>query len=221
VVETDWSVPRALERVVRREHRDLLVLGSSCRAPEGRSRIGSRTRQLLGDAQCALAIALKGQGTLHAQLETIGVGYDGSPEAADALTRAGTLARLAGADLHVRAVVDDRLPSVGWSPPHGADLQEIWDDALAPDVKSLRHNAERVAAATGAETVIQVKPASPTDELVALSREVHLLVIGSRRWGADARVLLGTTGEALLNDARCSVLVVPRPPAVDAPRLLS
>ena len=46
-VETDWSVPRALERVVKREHRDLLVVGSSRRGPEGGVRIGQRTRQLL------------------------------------------------------------------------------------------------------------------------------------------------------------------------------
>ena len=54
-VETDWSVPRALERVVAREHRNLLVMGSSRRGPERRVRIGKRTRQLLCHFRCALA----------------------------------------------------------------------------------------------------------------------------------------------------------------------
>jgi nucleotide-binding universal stress UspA family protein len=35
-------------------------------------------------------------------------------------------------------------------------------------------------------------------------------VVGSRRWGPVARLLLGSTGEALLHDARCSALIVPR-----------
>lgn len=57
VVETDLAVPRALERVVRREHRDLLVVGSSRHGPDGRVRIGKRSRQLLCHFKCALAIA--------------------------------------------------------------------------------------------------------------------------------------------------------------------
>ena len=46
-----------------------------------------------------------------------------------------------------------------------------------------------------------------------LGEQVDLLVIGSRRWGAAARVLVGSTGEAVLHDAGCAVLVVPRPGA--------
>ena len=46
-VETDWSVPRALERVVKREHRDLVMVGSSGSGLEGRVGIGKRSRQLL------------------------------------------------------------------------------------------------------------------------------------------------------------------------------
>jgi len=60
VVETDWSVPRALERVVAREHRNLMIMGSSRRGPEGRVRIGKRTRQLLCHFRCALAVAPRG-----------------------------------------------------------------------------------------------------------------------------------------------------------------
>jgi nucleotide-binding universal stress UspA family protein len=44
-----------------------------------------------------------------------------------------------------------------------------------------------------------------------LCDQVDLLVIGSRRWGSAARVLLGSVGESLLQAAGCSVLAVPRP----------
>jgi nucleotide-binding universal stress UspA family protein len=60
VVETNWSVPQALERVVSESRRDLLVVGSSRRGEQGRVRIGDTTRRLLGDAQCALAVAPRG-----------------------------------------------------------------------------------------------------------------------------------------------------------------
>jgi nucleotide-binding universal stress UspA family protein len=144
VVETDWSVPRALERVVEREHRDLLVVGSSRRAPEGRLRIGNRTRQLLGDARCALAVAPRGLGARGQQsLARIGVGYDGAPESRDALSWAGALAVVAGARLRVRAVVEDRLPAVGWS--QGEAVVAMWEQGVEPAMASLRMDAQRAA----------------------------------------------------------------------------
>jgi hypothetical protein len=92
-VETDWSVPRALERVAMREHRDLLVVGSSRGGPEGRVRIGKRTRQLLCDGRCALAVAPRGlSDTTERQLARVGVGYEGGPESQAALSRAGSIA---------------------------------------------------------------------------------------------------------------------------------
>ena len=110
VVETDLSVPRALERVVRREHRDLLVVGSSRHGPDGRVRIGKRSRQLLCHFKCALAIAPRGMHSRPLQeLRRIGVGYDGGPESEAALSLAGSIAGAAGAELHLCGVVDRPL----------------------------------------------------------------------------------------------------------------
>ena len=213
VVESDRSVAHALARVVTREQVDLLVVGSERGIPGGRVQIGRRTRQLLGTAPCALAVAPRGLcSRSKLELRVIGVGYDGTPEAADALWQAGSLARAAGARLQVRAVVDDRLPYMGVMPADGADLQAIWDDVVQPDVESLRADAERASLATGADAAVEVGPGSPIRELVALSREVDLLAIGSRHWGSPASVLLGGTGEELMHWASCSVMVTPRPP---------
>ena len=219
IVETDSSVPHGLERVVSGEHRDLLVVGSSRRARHGRARIGRRTRQLLGEVRCALAVAPRGLCAVGPrQLSVVGVGYDGSPEASEALRVAGQLASAAGARLRLRVVADDRFPYVGWTPRSGPDVQEIWDALIEPNVESLREDAERAVRATGADTSVDVRLGSPPAELIALSRQVDLLVIGSRHWGT-ARLLLGCTGEELMHDARCSVLVVPRPPSSEPPRL--
>jgi nucleotide-binding universal stress UspA family protein len=214
VVETDWSVPRALERVVAREHRNLLIVGSSRRGPPGRVRIGKRTRQLLCHFRCALAVAPRGLSSVpERRLAHVGVGYDGSEESGAALVLAGSIAVAAGAQLSVRGVVDDRLPRVGWPSLGGDQLMSIWSELTEPMVESLRARAQAAADATGADVAVEVRRGRPADALMELGEVVDLLVIGSRRWGAATRVLVGSTGEALLHDAGCPVLVVPRPRA--------
>jgi nucleotide-binding universal stress UspA family protein len=210
-VETDWSVPRALERVVRRERRDLLVVGSSRRGPEGRVRIGKRTRQLLcHGGRCALAVAPRGlRQSTERRLVQVGVGYEDGPESRAALSLAGSIAVAAGAKLLVRGVVDDRLHAVAWSESSRERTLAMWDELLVPAVESLRENAGRAAKATGADAVVQVLRGNPADALGELCEHVDLLVIGSRRWGAAARALLGSTGESLMHDASCPILVVP------------
>ena len=214
VVETDWSVPRALERVVAREHRNLLIMGSSRRGPQGRVRIGKRTRQLLCHFRCALAVAPRGlSSTPERRLAHIAVGYDGSEESQAALALAGSIAVAAGAKLSIRGVVDARLPGVGWPSLGREQLESIWWELTEPMVDSLRARAQAAADATGAGAAVEVTRGRPADALMELGQQADLLVIGSRRWGAATRVLLGSTGEALLHDAGCPVLVVPRPDA--------
>jgi nucleotide-binding universal stress UspA family protein len=213
VVETDWSVPRALERVIARERRDLVVVGSSRRGPERGVRIGSRTRQLLTHSRCALAVAPRGFSERSApRLTRIGVGYDGAPESEAALTLAGALAVSAGASLRVRAVIDDRVPMVGWQSGVTDQVLAMWDELLAPVVAAMLERAQSASEATSAEVErVDVRRGRPAGALLELCDEVDLLVIGSRRWGGAARVLLGRTGEALMHDATAAVLVVPRP----------
>lgn len=211
-VETDWSVPRALERVVEREHRDLLVVGSSRHAPVGEVRIGKRTRQLLCHSRCALAVAPRGlSDRAEGRLARIGVGYDGGPESRAALLLAASIALAGGSKLHIHAVVDDRMPAVGWTGVGGRVLLEDWDAIIEQELATLRAQAQSEAAALGADAEVEGLRGRPADALLKLCGHVDLLVIGSRRWGAVARLLLGSTGEALMHGASCPVLVVPRP----------
>jgi nucleotide-binding universal stress UspA family protein len=211
VMETDFSVARALERVTAREHADLVILGSRPQGPTGKVRIGYRTRQLIGDAQCSLAVApraLAGAGA--PTIERIGVGYDGGPESTAALALAGAIARAARAELAVRAVVDDRIPTFGLRGSRGAKVIAEWESLVADDVEQLRKRAVEAAKSGGVDARVEVLSGRPAESLLELSEEVDLLVIGSRRWGAVARLLLGSTGEALMHGAASPVLVVPR-----------
>lgn len=211
VIETDLSIARALHRVVRDHHRELLVLGSSRHGREGRVRIGKRTRQLLCHFECALAVAPRGLHTrAKVDLRRIGVGYDGSPESESALALAGAVALAAGAELHVCGVVDDRFPRIAVF--SGAVLGE-WDDVIREEIDRVRGRLRTAARATGAKVQVEVTRGRPANALLSLSERVDLLVIGSRRWGPAARLLLGSSGEAVMHDAACAVLAVPRPSA--------
>lgn len=211
-VETDLSVPRALHRVCKREHRGLLIVGSSREAAQGQVRIGGSTRQLLSHSECALAVAPRG---LHERrdlsLAAIGVGYDGEPESQAALALGCAIAAAVGAELHVCAVVDDRPPAVGWPQVGLGQTMDDWYEVVQQNMLALRQQASGAVRGTGAAVEIDSLTGRPASALLALAERVDLLVIGSRRWGPASRVLLGSTGEALMHEAACPVVAVPRP----------
>jgi nucleotide-binding universal stress UspA family protein len=209
--ETDLSVPSALERVVRRDRCDLLVVGSSPQAADGRVRIGTCTRRLLASLDVAVAIAPRGMHrTEHHGLRKIGVGYDGSRESDAALMLAGKLAAAASAELHVRGVVDDRVRTLVGSALKGLATTQ-WTDEIEREHERLRDLMTSAAQAVDSYVHAHVLRGDPSELLLALSNEIDLLVVGSRRWGPVARVVLGSTGEAIVRDAACPVLAVPRP----------
>lgn len=109
-------------------------------------------RQLLCHFECALAIAARG---LHADgdfsLTRIGVGYDGEPESQSALAWAVRLAAASGAELRVRAVVDDRMPRVGWGQVWMREVAQDWMETVREEQDSLRSRAEGDARGLGVQ----------------------------------------------------------------------
>jgi nucleotide-binding universal stress UspA family protein len=213
-IDSDLSAARGLKRVLGLEHRQLVVCGSSRGGQTGKVTIGPTTRQLVEDARYALAIAereLSAAGELA--LTRIGVGYDGGPEARAALAWAAAIAEGCGASLMVRGVVDDRIPALGWPSLWIEPFRECWNEIMDEHVRELRESIEASTAGLSVAVRIDVARDVPAASLLDLSAASDLLVIGSRRWGALARLLLGGTGEALAHGAYCSLLIVPRPEA--------
>jgi nucleotide-binding universal stress UspA family protein len=211
-VDSDLSSARGITRVLGREHRQLAVCGSSKDGPEGRVSIGLTSRQLIGQVPCALAIAPRGLSTRgRLDFTRIGVGFDGEPEARAALSTAAAIAAGCGAELIIRGVIDDRIPKLTWPNLWIKPFMESWNATMDANVAALRRAAERAAAGLGTPARVEIDRAIPGESLRELSLTTDLLVIGSRRWGAIARILLGGTGEALVHGAHCSLLVVPRP----------
>lgn len=216
-IDSDLSTARGLRRIIAREHRQLLVAGSSRQGPSGEVTMSRRTRQLLHDMPCGLAIAPRGLSDQPAlTLRRIGVGYDGGEESEAALSTAAAIAAGCGAELVVRTVVDDRIPLLGWYRLWTATLQECWQEVVDDEVQRMHDQLDSVT--SGLDRVEpQILRGRPGPSLRQLSGEVDLLVIGSRRWGPVARLLLGGAGETLTEGSRCSLLMVPGP-ATESPR---
>lgn len=208
----DFSVSRGLKRLAARERCDLLVVGSSRRAAEGQVRIGHGTRQLFDQLACPVAIAPRGL-SRHGEmnLRRVAVGFDGGAEASAALTLAAEIALGCDAELVVRGVVDDRLPSFGWPQPGIGMFRLAWRETMDEEVERLRSRIQSATDRLGVPATVQLRRGRPSHSLLELSGESDLLVIGSRRWGPVTRLVLGGTGESLAHGARCSLLVVPRP----------
>lgn len=210
-VKADTSPGRALCHVLAHEHADVLVLGSSRKVSDRRAGVGRTGRQVLHGAQCAVALAAHGiaaDDTAFA-LRRVVVGIDRSPEAEAALALARELARTTGAELTAVAVVDDRLPAT--VAPAGMAVELVqWDDLVGAHrqqteqlLQELRERAPELAT--------EARVGEPAEELAAAAADADLLVIGSRRWGPFSRLVVGSTGEALVREAPCSLLLVPRP----------
>jgi nucleotide-binding universal stress UspA family protein len=210
-VQPDVSPGRALCHAVKRERADLLVLGSSRRRDEGRAGAGRTGRQVLHGAACAVALAARGMHEAPHPLERVVVGVDRSEEAGAALALADELARATGARLTAVAVVDDRLPAT--VAPAGMAIELVqWDELVAVQ----RTQADRLLADVTARfdrMAGQARVGDPAEELARVAEGADLLVIGSRQWGPLSRLVIGSTGEELLRDVPCSILLVPRPEA--------
>lgn len=211
-IERDRSVARGLMRLVRRNHRELLVVGSGHRAAEGQVWLSGHARQLIGQLPCPLVLAPRGLASRRFAVRRIGVGVDGDAASVAALTSAARLAATTGAELMVCGVVESEPPGFGW-PGAMAELRTLWSDSIAGEVTTLQATLRELTEPLQPPATIEVRRGAPPEVLTALSKEVDLLVLGSRRWGTVARLVLGGTGEALVHRSRSPLVIVPRPPA--------
>jgi len=202
----DPTPARALHLLADQDGAALLVVGSSHRGHVGRVLLGSTADRLLHGAPCPVAVVPHGY-PAQAPIQTIGVGYDGSVEGDAALTGACQVARRFGAGLRVIRVFDASTvgtPALISGPGYVAAWKEM--ERLA------RENLEsRVASLpddVAAEAVF--RSGSPGRELSAQTEGVDLMLLGSRGYGPLRSVLLGGVAQAVLREAMCPVIVMPR-----------
>jgi nucleotide-binding universal stress UspA family protein len=215
----------SLADLVRSEAADLVVLGSTHRGPLGRIVPGATVAHLLGDAPCAVAVAPPGfgqppdgglgwrplsGGAEDVGMRVIGVGFDGSRAARQALGVAAELAVANGAALRVYAVAQKSVSPVA-------------DSGRAPGVpseaESLREQLHEAVAQVAAEAralPVFLRGAPAAELIAATELGIDLMVLGSRPGGPIRRALRGSVSNAVLLEAGCPVLITPS--RVTAPR---
>jgi len=143
-----------------------------------------------------------------ASTDVILVGADGSAESLDAVTWAADRAVRSGARLHI--ICTFALASYSAAALDGG-YAVLDDGALRQGAQQVVDEAVAHARTRGNVTVNgSIEPGDPAAVLVEMSREVAMIVIGSRGGGGFADRLLGAVSSALPAHAKCPVVVVPR-----------
>ncbi len=132
------------------------------------------------------------------------VAVDGSEHGLKAARAAGNLARDLRADLRV-VVAYDPVPSYMGQP----NLQEAITARLAASDKILSEALAEIGEIPGAMKSEELEgPAAEAVLSVADTREVDLIIMGTRGLGRLASVLVGSQSQKVIAHAKCPVLLV-------------
>lgn len=187
------SASYLVHETARRLDAGLIVVGSGGNGGLGRMALGSTTEKVLDGAPCPVAVAPRGFRSHDGDVARVGVAFVDSVEGRGALRGAATIAAHLGSPLVAYTAVgsESRL----------AAAEDGLQDALVMHVDDLGVEVETRVFVGG------------TPDLIAASREVDLLVVGSRSYGPLRSTVLGSVSGELARHALCPVIVVPR--AVD------
>lgn len=203
------SAAGALHTAAESEQAQAIVVGSTHRSTLGRVLLGTVAQEALDAAPCAVLVAPAGMAAVKQpiRLVKIGVGFDHTPQAYDALAVARSLALRTGGEL--RIVWAAHLAAKAFPLALLSYLDPDYFQKVRADVElRLQH----VAAPIRDELTVRTEIVSggAATALVRHSESLDLLVLGSRGYGPLKRVLLGSVSRAVVNSARCPVLVAPR-----------
>jgi nucleotide-binding universal stress UspA family protein len=192
------SVGHALHELAVRGQYDLLVVGACHRGAITRHIAGDHTIQSVRGATCAVAVAPHGYAAAS-DISRVGVAWDGSPEAVQALEAAHEMAARTGATIEPVFVLPRQ------SLPYGQPIRHRFSDVAQQLTLEDLARLDRIDDLDG-----QVRYGSPGEQLADFSEDVDLLVVGSRNSGPLGRLLTGSTSSYLARRARCPLLVFPR-----------
>ena len=186
----------------------LIVLGASTRGNLLARHAHSPALAVAGRARCPVVV-VRGDRQWQAAQRPVVLGVDGTPASEGAIAvafeeaarrRSPLVALHARTDTEYRTASNPTWIRLEWEPVHEQESRTLaerlagWGERY-PDV-----HVDRV--------VVRDRP---RHHLLRWSGRARLLVVGSRGRGGVAAMLLGSTSRALVQHARCPVMVV-RPP---------
>jgi len=202
------SPAHGLHDLAEKEDAGMIVVGSTHTGRGGRVLPGSTAERLLHGAPCPVAVTPKGYVQRSGQkLTVIGCGYDGSGEAQRALEAARRFAASTGARLRV---IRAFTPLTYDLPPGSVAMGGVaYNDRLRERAaEELDAAVAKLEAEPEAEANFAV--GDPARILVETSKQLDLLLVGSRGYGPMHAVVVGGVAGRVVREAACPVIVFPR-----------
>jgi nucleotide-binding universal stress UspA family protein len=145
--------------------------------------------------------------------QTVLVGVDGSESSTRAIrwaTREAMMRNVPLTLVHVASPLAVGSPALAWpAAPAPADLREQQEvearTVIADAIKAVEKYCED---GVRPEINSELFFSAPVPKLVDLSKDAHMVVVGSRGQGGLRRVLLGSVSTGLVHHAHCPVAVV-------------
>jgi nucleotide-binding universal stress UspA family protein len=189
------SVHRGLCAFAAGGDADLIVIGAGGRNPIAVSVLGDEARELLEDAPCPVAVAPAGYAARKARVAKVGVGYDATPEAEEALAPARQIATACGATVSVYEAVH--------APIYARDVWDV-EGQIDQDIEEAREQVTRLP---------DVEPyVGRTDDTVEGLRHfgetVDLHMLGSHHYRPPERFLHRSKAQRLAEDPSSPLLVL-------------
>ncbi len=192
----------------------MVVLAVTKRRGVGSALLGTTIERVLHAATCPVAVVPRGYQRPEQGVQLIGVAYTPTSEGIEALRAGAMLARNASVRLRAIMVLD---------PKHAEDQASgIMAEQHRDDAPEMNEEArERMDAQSGLRDALaqyagdldgemDVLYNDPADGLVAASRHVDLLVMGSRGRGPRRATVLGSVSRKVAEECACPVVILPR-----------
>lgn len=182
-----------------------IVVGTRGLGAIGGAFLGSVSRRLAVDSQCPLFVV--GDGDELPDSGPILVGVDDSDFSVAACRFALEEARLRSTT--VRALTAYHIPALAMpvEPELIAELQESERNEAARVVESIVRQA-RTPKTEDVEVETVTAEGSPADAILEHARDAQLIVLGSHGKGVVRRLLLGSVGQRVLQDADRPVVII-------------
>jgi nucleotide-binding universal stress UspA family protein len=207
-----WPV-RALHELAVYENAGLIVFGAA-HERFALSHITLMERMVHG-APCAVAVAPGG----YAERERceplrVGIGFADTEEGRAALELGCELAERSGQAARVIAGCGLR-PTLQGDASLAPELRAIEDERFQELTTAVERRTRELDSPLGVK--LDVRRGDPNRVLVEVSRQLDLLVLGSRAYGPLRHALLGSVSAEVMRSAHCAVLVLPRGVDVTSP----
>jgi nucleotide-binding universal stress UspA family protein len=206
------SAARGIHGVADEETAALVVIGVTGAGRAARGLVGSTAERVIHGAPCPVAVVP--ESFEPSGVTVVGVAFLPSPEGQEALHAGAMLARAAGAQLRVVALLK---PEFGAVEGAHADPRGVRDNQRRGEAAVTHEEAMQAAVQDALGQVPEVRDVrvdvefgEPEESLVDLSRHLDVLVMGSRGYGPAKAVLLGGVSRRVTAAAECPVLVIPR-----------